>query len=413
MKTLDKASNLPLNLTGSELQSLCRKWAARSTHYCGEAAVLDEEKLLASGETEYAKVQMASALKDFFTRMADGLNDPKTARERNEFLAKAQKDPKVRAQMCALRIETYQNYAIAHQQIIPFFFEQVALLPNERPVAQNETTQQIRIVALGDDGEPGQIKIVKPQTEALLDMEWISTEEVEYQVIDKWTGSVVDAALATIQLAYDMANERERRAFALLNTNTVFGNFNFTTGAKQGRTANLNSRINPANLPTSNDIEVQGTNADSNFRTRVLLEICKYADRWAGAFPGRNLMPTGRILIPAGDIADLGSEFNPTGAQSNPVSDQVLEDGYGRVNYNGKNWTLVPDNTLAPGVCYPEFNIKVGRIFTKPSLDQEIVDDSVQMKKKNRESRLMKSLFGAYINFSQRPFVARFTYRTA
>ena len=372
------------------LQAQFKRWKAQSAHLCGSALVMNRDEATGLPTEGYERVPMAQAVQAFFSRVEAGMNDPETTAQRNEFIARAAADPAVKAQLCALRVETYQN----------------------------ETTQEIRVRAIADDSNARRARIIKPQEEEKIPLIWLSTDEIEYTVIDIYKGNVVTAALNTIRLAYDMANQREQRCWDLLNSATAanggpvfLDTFDTTNGSKVLRNFVPNSRINLANLPQGNDFAVAGNGANTPFRTAVLKSISRYADQWKGVFPEGDLGVTGRILIPGKDIADLGDEVEVGDGNSDTVSDQILTQGYATITYLGRRWTLVPDNTIAPGTCYPEFSRKIGRVYSKPSLDEEITDSSMAQKRRNRESRWMKGPFGAYINVSQLPFVARFKYR--
>lgn len=409
--------NISLDLNEANLQKQFSRWKAQAVHLCGSALVMERDEQGAL--TGKRVVQpLAMAVQSFFSRIEQGFNDPETIRQRNEFLALAAVDDNARRQLAAMRVEQYQNYALAHQNIINFFFEQVALENDGSAYAKNETMTEIAVRAIGEDNNARRTRLVKPHEEERIPLIWLATDEVEYVVIDIYKGNVVEAALKTINLGYDMANQREQRAWDLLNTTTaVQGGALFRTSFatalansnKVLRPWLANSRIKAGNLPTGNDITVQGTSASTKFRTRVLLEISRYGDRFKGVFAEGDLMPTGRILIPGGDVAELGEEVEVGDGNSDPVAAQILQQGYATISYLGKRWVLVPDNTLDAGTCYPEFNRKVGKIFTKPGLDKELVRADED---KNREHRKMRSVFGAYINITSMPFVARFKYKS-
>ncbi len=345
---------------------------------------------------------------------------PEFAAQRAEFLQRAQTDPRTREQLCGIRVEQFGNYLMATTNIIPFFFNLVTLADDEEPVAKNTTTQEIQVSYVAEDGASHTKKIVKPQSVEKIALHWLTSDEVRYRKVDIYKGRIVDAALATIQLAYDVALQMDRKAFALLTAATgsggAFGTINYTTGNKATRVRVPNSYVNVANLPTTNDITVRktgsGTGESNLFRYDVFADIIKYSQQLSAGSPGEGpLIPTGRILIPGADPSDLTSEITPSGLTSNPVADQLLTMGYMTVDYLTKTpWVLVPDNTLSPGACYAEFNRKPGEVFLKPGLDEEKLDDSYATSRKNEEARYVRKPFGAYINATQRINAARFIY---
>ena len=134
--------------------------------------------------------------------------------------------------------------------------------------------------------------------------------------------------------------------------------------------------------------------------------------------------PTGRIRVPSTHIRNFGTYAagsNVPGSASvaaaAPSAPQVkiYDNGWGGVHYKGINWEFEPDATLDPTVnqCYPEFTIKAGEVFLKPSQDREVVrtgDQDYQLFQDNMEERWMKKVFSAYVNSAMRIYFARFNY---
>lgn len=330
--------------------------------------------------------------------------------------AAANGDRDARTQLCSIRVQTFNNYLLASQNKLSFFFNLQELQENETPYEQNETIQELRVSYVGADGQPPTTKIIKPQDEVRIPLHFLTSDEFEYSILDPYRGRIAEAAKATVMLAYDMKNAMEAKAFEMLNRTVAnggaYGDF-VLTGKKSLRTYLGNSYINVANLPSTNDITVEGSTADTLFRYDVFREIAKYGEQWADAFPDGPLVPTGRVLIPSSETSDIARTITPSGSTSNEVADQLLEQGWATVDIHGRKYTLIADNTLTPGTCYAEYNRKPGNWYLKPSLDQEIVDDGKEMLKKNKESRLMRKLVGGSINGFTRIFTARFKYRTS
>lgn len=390
-----------LTLTDQELQKRLNHLAKRATLLCGTRL---------NGDPMGASV--SKALED----MAAAMTDPKRLAEAAEFRDKAGKDPKAQQVLQAIRLEQYNNYILASANVLSMFYENVELKNDEQPYVQNNTMQEIRVGYIGADGQPGTVKIVKPQQEVGIELHVLTTDEVRYRRVDPYRGSVAESALATIDLAYDMMQQREKLAFTLLTAPVAsggcFGAFTFT-GNKANFPFVRHSRILPGNLPTSNDQTVPGTTNATSFRHACFKAALKYGKQWGNAFKAGPLVPTGRILLSSnGDGSDIADEITPTGQTSNRVADQLLEQGWAMTHYLGVDWTLIEDNTLAPGYCYVEFNRKPGRAYTKPGMDQEIVDTSTGLLKQNLESRLNTSIFGLNINSANRAFALRLKYRS-
>jgi hypothetical protein len=385
--------------TDTELKNRLTQMKARCSNIVGRAA---------DGR------QLCTVVAEAFDAL---LNDTTTPEERAAFLSRAENDRYTRQQLCALRVEQANNFIYATQNIIPMFYEIVNLANDERPVFQNNTMQEVRVGYIGQDGASDTAKIIKPQDEVLIDLNTLATDEIRYRKVDIYSGSVVDAALQTIKLAYDMGNQMEGKAFDLLTSSVVnggaFGTFTFT-GSKPSRVYMANSRIKTALLPTTNDISLSdngtGSGQSNAFRYGVLRAAKKYSDQWGKAFPEGPLTPTGRILVPGAEASDLAIEITPSGTTRNKVADQLLEQGYATIDYLGVMWQIVPDNTISSGACYVEMNRKPGTVFLKPSHDKEKISDSYENDRNNEEARYMTKVFGAYINSPRRINALRIIY---
>jgi len=407
MKKTNEIAVMPMqNMTLPELQERMRYFGRRARTLCGVG--LDGKPL---GET----------LGAFFDTMASGINDPKTISARNEFMAKVDVDPAARRQFCALRLETYNNYLLAEMQWINYFFSIVNLKDDERPMEQNDYDKEIKLYFVGADGRPKNAKVFKDPTENLLPLRVLASPVMRYKVNDIYRGNIVDQAVKTLTLSRDAVNRMERECFNLLQT--IFGAFTFT-GAKANWPFVANSYINTDNLPTTNDVEV--LNANGYFDYPTLDEIINYAKLVNGVrMPNTGeFRPTGRIRVPSTHIRYFGTfasgsstpgTATPASAAPAAPEEAIYEKGWGGVFYKGIQWVFEPDATLDPAVkkCYPEFTIKPGRVFFKPSQDKEVVrtgqQDSVLFQN-NEEERQMSKVFAASINSATRIFAARFDY---
>ena len=348
-------------------------------------------------------------LKDSLAAMDDEAQNKASVKLHQE----AMHDPDKRRELCRLRIQTTENYILASNNFFRLFFNVVSLADDEAPIIQNNTTQEIRVGYVGQEGSPECIKVLKPQAEQQVALALVSTDKVRYRLRDIYSGDISQSAIKTVHLAFDMANKLDALCYNLMTASVVnggaFGTFTFT-GNKASRIWLANSRILAANLPTTNDITVTGTTGSTKFRSAVFAAIGAYAAKFTGAFPGGDLFPTGEVLVPAGDIYDLADEILPTGSTSNPVADSLLTGGPIRLgSYLGRPWVLIPDNTIASGICYARYNKSAGTAFLKSSWDQEFVDTEPM---KNEEARWQQKAFGAAIAGPNRLNVARFTYKS-
>ncbi len=377
--------------------------------YCGARTGFLQGHLLVKGADGRQQLcALATELPKFFTELLQSTTDPAKIAQRNEFLTRAFSDPATHQQLCALRVESFNNFLYATLNIVDFFFEIVNLKLDERPAETNTTQNEIKCYYNGQEGEPKMIAIPRDDQHELKNLHYLTTEAVRYKKVDIYNGSIVDAALQTINLAYDWKNKAEAIAFGLLdNGTTIFGNFVFS-GKKQNYPYVANSRINADNLPDTNDLTVAGASGSTNLELSAFDKVIGYCARWAGSNPGNELRPTGRVLVPGNDLETFGSAVSPTGAHATGPAEAILQDGWVGVYYKKINWTLIPDNTLAPGTMYPELNIKPGRMFLKAALDTEDIKDVGE----NEQERKMKKVVGFSLNSANRRNICRVTYRT-
>ena len=310
------------------------------------------------------------------------------------------------------------------------FYEVVNRADDERPVVQNATDQQITVSYGGADGGTKMVKVVKEDDETLINLRILTTDKVRHRRVDIYRGSIVDAAVKTLRMAYDMKNQMDGLCYSLLTTSAgvgaatqatgAFGTFRYykdssTALAKRTQYTYLpNSRIVIANLPTSNDITLADNAVGTSFRFAAIHAAAKYFSQWAGAFPEGDLIPTGRILVPGADAADFAAQVQPTGNTNNPVANQLLTQGWMTVDFLGRTWTVMADNTLTPGYCFFEANRKPGKVYLKPSMDRENVwgENDYNLSQNNEEERWSQKVFGAYINSATRMNVLRIKYRS-
>lgn len=316
-------------------------------------------------------------------------------------------------QLCGIRVDTENNFIRATSQFAELFYEVVTLKDDERPALQNETRQEIDVGYISQDGKAKLTKAVAPQDEILLPLRPLSSDWFGYYTTDIYNGNIVKAALRTVDIAFDVMNKYDEKAFLLMTSTRAnggcFGSFDTTNSKRTSRDFVTNSRIVTANLPTTNDIVLTGnTAAGGVFRLAVIRAIMNYCNSWGNAFMDGPLMPTGMILVPSADATSLSSEIVPTGSTNNDVANQILQK-YTGFTYMNVNWLLIPDVTLQPGKCYPVLNKPVGRIYTKPSQDSEVVklDDE-----NNYERRMMKKITGYSIPSNKRLRALRIDYNT-
>jgi hypothetical protein len=355
---------------------------------------------------------LAEAVSNRLNQIASASADPASRKAAVDLYMAAQHDKNKLRELCGLRVEQTNNYILASTNFMRLFFNVVTLQPDERPVVQNNTKQQVTVGYVGAEGGAKSVKLLPQQVETLVDLRYLTSDPVNYRLRDIYAGDISQAAQATVDVGYDLSNQMDKLCYDLLTASVpnggAFGTFTFT-GNKASRVYLANSRINTANLPATNDVVVPGTTGSTKFRYGVFAAIGKYGAQWAGAFSDGDLVPTGTVVVPGGDVYDLADEVTPSGSTNNDVAAQLLKEGPITIDYLGRRWTVIPDNTLASGTCYAQFNKTAGDVFLKPAFDDEFVDTN---RENNIESRRQQKVFGAYITSPRRLRVARFQYKS-
>jgi hypothetical protein len=75
---------------------------------------------------------------------------------------------------------------------------------------------------------------------------------------------------------------------------------------------------------------------------------------------------------------------------------KVFENAGLQLSYGGFSWTLMGDNTLpaTSGMAYVNLGKPLGYFFTKTSQDEILVDDSILLRKQNKESISQNKVLG-------------------
>ncbi|OHD27382.1 MAG: hypothetical protein A2Y38_01880 [Spirochaetes bacterium GWB1_59_5] len=389
-----------------ELQERFAFFSRRAKSLCGV--------IMAKGaDGKLSPRPLGQAVSEFFVEMGKSLTDPAKIAARNEFLARAQTDPQANAQFCALRLEMFNNYLLTQLDWINYYAEVVSLAPEQAPYEQNETGFELQCTFLSQDGSPKMIRMKREEDQRALPLRLISTPRVRYKVFDLYRGNVVDAALRTLKLSFDLANDMNAEFFTLIKT-AAFGAFTFPGSQKVNYPYVKSKHIVAANLPATNDITVPAASGTTKFDFATLDAIIKYAAQWNKLSMDGDIRPTGRIRVPSVHISDFGSAITPAGATSNPIADALLEQGWNGVSYRRINWIFEPAPDLDPALntCYPEFSQKPARVFFKAAADKEIVrgDEVPELFEANEQERQTRKAYGASINTASRRKIARFKY---
>jgi hypothetical protein len=335
------------------------------------------------------------------------------------FQAACKGDPAAWDSINAARIEMVDNFLVPDAELSTAFFRIVPLGPDERPLIHKTTRKETTIVYTAEGGQVRHRQLVADYDESVLDLDMVSTEQFDYKPRNLYLGSSVgEAALATIDAAFDLAFKCDDIAYTLLTNGTTLGTW-ANTGKKSTRDFVLHSGISSANLPTTNDIVLSDNTGSTKLRASVFEQVLNYCNSWGKAFgadvPGGRLSPTGVVYVPSSETTQLLNSLDITTAPANKVTEAVYEN-YMSFKY-GIDWTLIPNNRLPKGKALFVLNAPVGTIYTKPSMDMSY--DSLQdpgqrasCLAKNKAWRTQSKVWTPYILGCHTNRVVRVTYHS-
>lgn len=368
----------------------------------GKEMTLDAVMSMALNQSDESKKEIM--------RLLDGMRTPRPNEESRVALQE------LRREDIELFVRARSNFGL--------FFEPITLKDNEQMVYVHTYKNPCNVKYIAQDGHVGTQKSVKAQKQLFVDMRQIEAE-VGYQIRDINLGTdIAAAANATVDVAFEVDNKIDYEAYKLLINGGIFAPF---VAGKNGSNIALNAtyiphwRINTANLPTTNDLPLDGTNpqvaklglvangtgqGQSNlFRFACIQAVIDYCESFGEIFNGK-LEPTGAIIVPSSDVSGMTASITPTTLFFNEIAEGVLKD-YRAFEYLKKEWVMIPDVTLPPGCCYFVMNRPVGNKITKPSMDWEDVDTD---RKKNWETRTVNKTLQYFIPEPSRVNILRVRY---
>jgi len=346
---------------------------------------------------------------NFFAEAEKVVGDEARDRDFFEKCKAARKNPEIADELARLRVNTVQNFVLASTNA-GTFFNSVTLGADEIPYIENTTRQEISVSYIGQDGREHAVQARKPQSQTRVDLHAIATDDYEYRLVDMMTGDIKGPSLANVFMNYDLTQAIDQKLWPYV-TGAV-GAF-VTTGPKEARTYLAHSSVNPANLPTTNLLTPAGNTTSTMWRKECMDKVLTYSGQWgSNAFVDGAIAPQ-VVFIPSSHIFGWLEQVSLT-SEGNALVTQIFENGY-VLNYGGTSWTLVGDSTLDPdaGMAYVRTNKAIGDFYTKPTMDNVIVDDSPKLRKQNKESVSMMKVMGAGLPSPWKVNMIGVQYRTA
>jgi hypothetical protein len=234
-----------------------------------------------------------------------------------------------------------------------------------------ETPREIQFEVIGTDGGVKTVQADLEKNQAICTLFHLWSDEFEYPLVDLYKGSVANLALATIDVARDLAvkiNSLLGGYMLVGGADSRFGAFTLDDSPQAHYVAH--SGIHTSNLPTTNLPTITGNTSSSLFRKEVLDAFIEYVQSWgSGALPGGDLQMAG-IHLASKNSADWVKQLSMS-SESNFITEQVFQGGQ-VVSYAGYKFPIIFDNTIpatGAGYAYLRTNKTVGKMFEKTGLD--------------------------------------------
>lgn len=310
-------------------------------------------------------------------------------------------DKESQSALAELRIFTTDNLLLASSNPLAFF-EVVNLGDSDEPYIENTSRQEVTVRYIGQDGRAKKTAPLRYQQAERIQLYTLSTEEYEYFIRDIYKGNVKSPAMANVDLARDVLFKTNKLLWPYIKQ-SLFTNFNLT-GKKSGRVYVPHSAVNVANLPKGNLLTAEGNTTTSQWRKECMDAVIEYVTSWGtDAFPDGEFSKNIKVVMPSSQMTGFLKQIQFTSFPNSKV-EQIFENAGVQMTYGGYNWTLMGDNTLDPAerTAYVNIGKPVGYFFTKTSMDEIFVDDSVLLRKQNKEAISQSKVigFGLPLNWS-------------
>jgi hypothetical protein len=351
--------------------------------------------------------QMATETASVFQGGADKLEENRKAFA--DLVARARSgDRAAQAEAQQIQIYAVENF-LRVQALWASFFDQGTLGPTDIPFFENTLHNQVSIIDAAQDNPGPRWQNMQAKSKYMVQLYGLSSNEFEYYLMDWYSGQVADRAKANIDISFDLAMQLDARLQNVVKACCA----SFTlTGDKWNRVYLPHTRIVSSNLPTTNVLTTTGNSGSSVFRIACLDDIITYCRSWGEqTFSDGPLVPVA-VFIPSSHCTSFLKQVEVDDPE-NAVNRQVFDLGVVQ-HYGGYNWTFIADPTLDPaaGAAYVKFNKSIGMHWSKPSVDNMIIDDSPDLRKNNLESATMTKVFATVAPAQRRMNVAKVVYRT-
>lgn len=356
-------------------------------------------------------------LKEYFEGCIEDLESEEVMRTRAEVLDAARGgDQEAITQRQEAVMTSVRNLMLADMGWANFF-EMRDLADGDWPVYEVDVPQEMTVEAIGQDGEPQVVQAILDKKQYPIPLSTIFTEWFEYDIRDLYRGSAVrDISLQQVDLARDFgyAIDALLASYVLVGgaNSRLTATFDTTNADKKLRDYIAHSRVHTANFPAGNLVTLGTNSTTTNFRKEVLDAALEYCERWGSDVDGSGPLNVVEIRVCSKDVGAWRGQVTLT-SEMNSLTSQIFDTGV-VMNYAGKRFIVVGDNTINPndGVAYFRLSKPIGMQFEKTSFADVIIDESAELRKKNKGRMCQGSAFGWALPLPLRKNVLGVRYRT-
>ena len=255
-------------------------------------------------------------------------------------------------------------------------FQTVPLKPNELPMIerpQSKNLNSFNVSYVGIDGGRYSAQWRTTKEAETMEMEMLTTDRVEYSIMDLQQGDISQVDAINQRLLYDLEMKMDILAKANIDAAKV------VSGLQD--TMNIHSSVVLANIPDTNylDLTAVGTAGVldiAKFKT-ILALVTKFGSAGGADVPiqMRSVMLSPQNMQDQWDFVSLVSGFSggdavePKDTVPTSVRDNIFANGMFSSAW-GYNFNWVPNNQLAKGKLYIITDQPIGWLFTKPIFDK-------------------------------------------
>ncbi len=361
-------SRLPLSGNRKALEAMRDDRALGKAKPISEMGVRERLRNLANRAIGICGEGLRKEAKEFFDAVFAGLDDQDSRKKVSDMVAASQGGDNEAQATLSLMVAENVGKLIRFTGSYMQWYKTVTLGEADVPYIRTYVPQEINVRLGTADGTTrvhNAMPDLEDDTKAILF--FMVSDMLRAKLFDENKGMISDAALGTVDIALDLADKIDAylQLACLPGTpNSIFV-ANFVNNGTPASHYHASARINTGNYPAGNIIAPTTNGANTLPRYDCLFAIDDYFSRLASLLDGA-VGPV-RVHVPSIFASAFGKEFTPTSV-ANVYADQVARNNK-LLNVNGRNFEIIPDDTLSPTSKYLLVNagLPVGLFFNKPA----------------------------------------------